>query len=190
MISKDMFNIATTALLKNGLYGVSEEEKIVDFLRSEDDPIYLLNITRKLSFFSTETPNTALFALEIPYKVELNIEDDLESIDNDKGFENFWYSIKEVSPEIRLFDVSGQVETLDLEQKNQANDINWLNHDFLHWLCHASVFHDLLDEDEPTFRFYERPNNQNSPFLMDKLSLEQYLLLDLKDVLNHELFLR
>lgn len=189
MITKDIFDIATNALLNNGLYGVSKEEKIINFLRSADDPIYLLSIIRKLNFFTTESPTTAIFALEIPYEVELNIEDDIELIDHEKGLENFWYSIQEVSPEIRMFNANGHELILDLEQVNHTDDINWLSRDFLHGLCHASVFHDLLDENDPTFKFNERPNTQKPPFLMDKLNLEQYLLLDLKRVLSHELLL-
>lgn len=189
MSIKHILNTATTALLKNTLYGVSEEEKIVSFLRSEVEPTYLLNITRKLSFFSSESPTTAIFALEIPYEVELNIDDDLELIDHEKGLENFWYSIQEVSPEIRMFDLTGQEVPLDTVQINKPDEVNWLSRDFLHSLCHASVFFDLLDENDSKLRFFERPNNENNPFLMDKLNLEQYLLLDLKCVLGHELLL-
>lgn len=185
----DIFNIATTALLKQDLYGVAEQEKIVNFLRCEDQPIYLLSITRKLSFYSSESETNALFALEIPYKVELNIDDDLELIDHKNGLENFWYSIQEVSPEIRMFNADGLEVSLDLEQLHHSNGIHWLKRDFLHSLCHASVFHDLLDDSEPSFFFLERPNHDKAPFLMDKLNLEQYLLLDLKCVLDHEMLL-
>jgi hypothetical protein len=189
MTTKKFFDIATNALLNNGLYGVSKEEKIVNFLRSEDYPIYLLSIIRKLNFFTTESPTTALFALEIPYEVELNIEDDIELIDHEKGLENFWYSIKEVSPEIRMFDANGHELKLDLDLMDSADDFDWQNRDFLHRLCHASVFHDLLDENDSIFKFYEQPNTKTHPFLMDKLNLEQYLLLDLKCVLIYEFLL-
>lgn len=184
-----MLQIATKALITNTLYGVSKEDRIIEFERNDEHPIYLLNIIRVLDFFSNDSPETVLFTLKIPYLVELNIEDDLEFLDHEKGLEMFWYNIQEVSPEIRMFDMTDQEIPLDTVQINKPDEVNWLSRDFLHGLCHASVFFDLLDENDSKFQFFERPNNERDPFLMDKLNLEQYLLLDLKSVVSNELLI-
>lgn len=178
--------IATKALITNTLYGVSKDDRIVEFVRNDEHPIYLLNIIRVLDFFVKDFPETLLFTLEIPYLVELNIEDDLELINYQKELKDFWYSIQEVSPEIKMFDRNSVEIQLALTTMQSKNEINWLNRDFLHSLCHANIFSDLLDEQDAQFTFNERPIMKNPPFLMDKLNLEQYLLLDLKCVFDCE----
>lgn len=181
-----ILQIATKALITNSLYGVSKKDLILGFNRSDEHPIYLLNIIRVVEFFTNDSPEKVLFTLKIPYLVELNIEDDLESIDNQKGLENFWYSIQEVSPEIKMFYGDNVEIQLALTTMQSKNEINWLNQDFLHSLCHANIFSDLLGEEDAKFKFNERPIANKPPFLMDKLNLEQYLLLDLKCVFDHE----
>lgn len=176
-LSEPVVNIATTALHQNQLVAVLGKIQLVGFQPMNNPNEYEITIKRHLNFFDKNNPAELLFSLEVPYLLEIGIEDELKDVKRMQNLENFSRNVLEVSEGIRLFNNEDKEIVLDHSEDVDLNKVNWLSHSFLHQLCHNSVFGEFLYDDDPQYQFLE--GDVENAKVLSKLDLEDDLKLNL-----------